>query len=214
MRRRCLWRFHRQRCNEPIRCVLHALPRAPIGICQVGTALSKPHRITFPLIFAPVLAACVAILPALAEPARQGAQPAVPGAARSAAPPAGAAGDAGLKQRVEQLEEQLVDMQVVIGTLELLARGGATAAASGGARSDGGGGGAADVRLDGLETQVRALAAQIEQLTQQVHALSATPRRSEAAPVPPAAGAAPTATTATAVPRRALPMSTASARRP
>ena len=31
-------------------------------------------------------------------------------------------GDAALRQRVEQLEEQIVDMQVVIGTLESLAK--------------------------------------------------------------------------------------------
>jgi tol-pal system protein YbgF len=160
--------------------------------------LSKPYRsissmIPAPGLVAPILAFCFAALPALAEPVRQGAQPAAPGAARSAP----AAADAGLKQRVEQLEEQLVDMQVVIGTLESLARGGATATASGGARSEGGGG-AADVRLDGLETQVRALAAQIEQLTQQVRALSGTPRRSEAAPLPPATNVAPAAGTATA----------------
>jgi len=43
------------------------------------------------------------------------------GAKAQAAPQAG--GDAALRQRVEQLEEQLVDMQVVVGTLESLARG-------------------------------------------------------------------------------------------
>src|SRR5438045_1547109 len=118
--------------------------------------LSKPYRIAS-LILAPALAVCLACLPALAEPAHQGAQAAPPGPARTAAAPAASgATDTALKQRVEQLEEQLVDMQVVVGTLESLARGGATAAASGTAHSDGGGGGAADVRLDGLETQVRA----------------------------------------------------------
>src|SRR6186997_1735746 len=38
--------------------------------------------------------------------------------------------DAGLQRLVEQLEEQLVDLQVVIGTLESLARGGAAASSS------------------------------------------------------------------------------------
>jgi tol-pal system protein YbgF len=78
-----------------------------------------------------------------------------------------------LRQRVEQLEEQLVDMQVLIGTLESLARGasaGAPAAklSSGAAAtleaSDAG-------RLDSLETQLRALAAQMEHLQEQVRAL-------------------------------------------
>ena len=41
--------------------------------------------------------------------------------------------------------------------------------------------------MDGLETQVRALAAQIEQLTAQVRALSAAPRRADATGAPPTA---------------------------
>ena len=89
-------------------------------------------------------------------------------------------GDAALKQRVEQLEEQLVDMQVVVGTLELLARNGAASAP----RKDGdsGGDGADSMRVDALETQVRAMAAQIEQLSQQVRALGGQPKRTEATP--------------------------------
>jgi len=70
-----------------------------------------------------------------------------------------------LQKRVDQLEGQLVDMQVVIGTLESLAqsRGGAPAANGGGARSSSGGADAA--RIAALETQVAALAAQVSALT-------------------------------------------------
>ncbi len=46
------------------------------------------------------------------------------------------------------------------------------------------GGGADSVRLDGMETQLRALAAQIQQLTDQVRALGGQPRRSDAGPLP------------------------------
>src|SRR5262245_54871472 len=61
--------------------------------------------------------------PAAQAPAA--ARPAAPALKdRDAAPP----GDAGLQRRVEQLEEQLVDLQVVIGTLESLAKGGAAPA--------------------------------------------------------------------------------------
>ena len=68
-------------------------------------------------------------------------------------------------------------MQVVIGTLESLARG-ATAPAppAGGRQSPGPAAaiGAADAgRLDSIETQIRALAAQLEQLQEQVRALAA-----------------------------------------
>lgn len=104
---------------------------------------------------------------------------------KAAAAPAAAAtatDDSALKRRVEQLEEQLVDMQVTVGTLESLARGGAGAAPA----ADGGssGGGVDSVRLDGLETQVRALAAQVQQLTEQLRAMGAQPRRSDAGAVP------------------------------
>jgi tol-pal system protein YbgF len=113
-----------------------------------------------------------------------------------AEPAPGAAEDSALRQRVDQLEEQLVDMQVVIGTLESLARGGGSAAPA----SDGGnyGGGADSVRLDALETQLRALASQVQQLTDQVRALGGQPRRSDAGAMPGAA--APAATLATAAP--------------
>ncbi len=111
------------------------------------------------------------------------------GKAPAAAPAAQGGGDSGLKQRVEQLEEQLVDMQVLVGTLESLARGGG-AAASPAPRGDTGGGfsgGADDLRIDGLETQVRALAAQLQQLTTEVRALSSAPPRADQGALSPAA---------------------------
>jgi len=141
------------------------------------------------VLLAPLLAGAPAIAQSSSEggglqvaqaPAPQG-QPAA-----KAQTPGQTGTDAALKQRVEQLEEQLVDMQVIVGTLESLARGGTSAAPS--ATSSG----ADDVRIDGLETQVRALAAQLEQLTTQVRALAAQPRRADAAgaqPEPPGAEA-------------------------
>ena len=86
-----------------------------------------------------------------------------PKAAAPKAPTAGApATEAQLRQRVEQLEEQLVDMQVLVGTLESLARGGGAAAARPGSP---GGGASEAARIDALETQVRAMTMQIEELT-------------------------------------------------
>lgn len=112
--------------------------------------------------------------------------PAVKGAqgkaqAQKAAPaPAGAGDAAGLRERVEQLEGQLVDLQVVIGTLESLARTGGAVSAP--VRSEGGdGGGVAPGdrgRLDTIETQIRALTAQVEQLAAEVRA--GAQRRSDA----------------------------------
>ncbi len=89
----------------------------------------------------------------------------------------GAAGGetAALKSRVQQLEEQLVDMQVVIGTLESMGRGGATALPAPNGGFAGGasyGGGADSARLDGVETQIRAMTAQIEQLSREVRSMS------------------------------------------
>ena len=79
-----------------------------------------------------------------------------------------AADDAGLRQRVEALEEQLVDLQVVIGTLESLAKAGGGAQSAAPAWRSSAGAGADSARLEGVETQIRALTAQIEQLSAQV----------------------------------------------
>jgi tol-pal system protein YbgF len=78
-----------------------------------------------------------------------------------------------LRQRVEQLEEQLVDLRVVIGTLQSLAKApaqGVPAAAPGyqGGGGDGGQGG----RLSILETQIRALSAQVARLNERVKTLA------------------------------------------
>jgi len=78
--------------------------------------------------------------------------------------------ETGLQRRVEQIEEQLVDLQVVIGTLESLARGVNPPPAGGG---PGGALSAADAgRLDAMETQIKAIAAQLESLQEQVRGLA------------------------------------------
>ncbi len=100
--------------------------------------------------------------------------------ARSTEPQAG--GDGGLRRRVEQLEEQLVDIQVVIGTLESLTRSGAAAPSARGGAS--GGFAPSDAaRVDGMETQIRALTTQIEQLAGEVRALGGPQRRTDTDPI-------------------------------
>lgn len=132
---------------------------------------------------------------AAAEPLQlaQAAAPAQQPQPKAKAPAPAAGDESALRQRIDQLEEQLVDMQVVIGTLESLARGG-----GGSASGDGGGGGVDSVRLDGLETQLRALSAQVQQLTDQVRALGGQPRRSDLAPPSGLPGSEPTSTAAAA----------------
>jgi tol-pal system protein YbgF len=86
----------------------------------------------------------------------------------------------------------LVDLQVTIGTLESLARNpGASASATSSGRGSSSaassGGGADNGRVDLLETQIRALTAQVEQLSDQVRASnanagSASGRRAQTAP--------------------------------
>ena len=116
--------------------------------------------------------------------------------------------EASLRQRVEQLEEQLVDLQVVVGTVESLARAGGAASSAayrGGVATSGGGGSGADAgRMAALETQVQALTAQLEQMSEQLRQLqSAAPRgpsgpapRAGTSPPPPAAGGFGTTTVA------------------
>ena len=120
------------------------------------------------------------------------------GKGASKAESASAGSEGGIGRRVDQLEEQLVDLQVVIGTLESLAKsgGGAGSGASApafrpSAQPSGGAYSASDAaRIDGLETQIRALTAQLEQLATQVRALDG--RRGEYSPPGgPSVGAAP-----------------------
>ena len=130
------------------------------------------------LLASPLASLAVAQQPQSGQPPRAQA-PLATTAPKATLPPreAASAGDAALRQRIEQLEEQLVDMQVVVGTLESLARGAtAPVPGSGGRQTPGAAAaiGAADAgRLDGIDTQIRALAAQLEQVQEQVRALAA-----------------------------------------
>ena len=82
--------------------------------------------------------------------------------------PAAKSTDSQLRQRVDQLEEQLADLQVTMGTLESLGKAGGGSPAAAGRVANGAGGGVDQARIDSLETQLRALAAQVEQLSAQL----------------------------------------------
>lgn len=116
----------------------------------------------------------------------------------TAAPAAALTGEAALRQRIEQLEEQLVEMQVTVGTLDSLAKGGNASSSGvyrGGAASEATGADAG--RIAALETQVRALATQVDQLSQQLRQANA--RGAAAAPMTPAAPSVPVATANAAI---------------
>jgi tol-pal system protein YbgF len=140
--------------------------------------------------YAPPVSAPAAKAAPATKSAKSPAKPKADDAATTPAPTGDApksGGDAQLRQRVDQLEEQLVDLQVTIGTLESLARNpgsSSSAASSGGGRSPSANSGGADNgRVDMLETQIRALTAQVEQLSDQVRAANAgSGRRAQAAP--------------------------------
>jgi tol-pal system protein YbgF len=112
------------------------------------------------------LPACVALAQQPGGP--RPLAPPKPPAVKEAPPPTS---DAALLKRIEQLEEQLVDMQVLVGTLESLAKGAPPPSSGpkdiGAAMSVGDSG-----RLDTLETQVRALASQLESLQEQLRTLA------------------------------------------
>jgi tol-pal system protein YbgF len=135
-------------------------------------------------------------LPAPSASAQQGPPTRPQGTGKGVPAAAPASGESGLARRVEQLEEQLVDMQVMVGTLESLARG--VTAPAGGNRAGGAIGGADAGRLDSIETQIRALAAQLEQLQEQVRAMGGrsgaiapSSGQASAEPPPPAGGPRP-----------------------
>ncbi|MBA4132272.1 MAG: tol-pal system protein YbgF [Hyphomicrobium sp.] len=137
------------------------------------------------------LAVAVVTFAAMAPSAM--AQATAPAAAPAApkAKAAGSGGDGDLRRRVQQLEEQIVDMQVVIGTLESLARSGGAAPAPR-VVAPVGGGGADAARIDALDMQVRALTSQIEQL-QSGRGGTSAPAYSAPAPAYSAAPAQPAA---------------------
>ena len=137
--------------------------------------------------------------PALAQ--QPGGKPTAPPPIAAPAPKAD--GLAEVRSRIAQIEEQLVDMQVLIGTLESLARGGRGGGpgpvASAGGRGQPPGVAADGPRVRGLETQVRALTFQVEQLRAKIRQLEGGaprtqgsaapgPGRPAAPPIPPAAG--------------------------
>ncbi|MGQ0456249.1 MAG: tol-pal system protein YbgF [Hyphomicrobium sp.] len=129
-------------------------------------------------------AAACALLALTAAPFDAAAQ--APPADSKAKPPVAAAassGDSGLRARVESLEEQLVDMQVVVGTLESLAKSGSGAPAP--AFSPAPTGASADAaRIENLETQIRQLSTQVQALADQLR--NASPqRRSDYGGAPP-----------------------------
>jgi len=131
----------------------------------------------WPALCGALVTALLFVAPAPAQQLPPVQRPQAAPAGKAAAPrDGGQTGEAALRQRIEQLEEQLVDMQVVIGTLESLAKG--AAAPIGGAAAGRPNAGAAAAlnaadagRLDSLETQIQALTAQLENLQEQVRAL-------------------------------------------
>ena len=106
-----------------------------------------------------------------------------PKAAAKDDPAPGKSVETQLRQRVEQLEEQLADMQVTMGTLESFGKAGNGGSGPAPSRAGGGGSVADQARIDSMETQLRALAVQVEQLSSQLRQAN---RRSEADPMTPA----------------------------
>jgi tol-pal system protein YbgF len=87
---------------------------------------------------------------------------AVPNVIEEAVPKKKAKDTSDLEARVQQLERQILDMQVVIGTLESMSRGGGGSNA--GLGSSAGLGSDAEARIAALEIQLQALAAEVKSL--------------------------------------------------
>ncbi len=132
--------------------------------------------------------------PSQAPAAKQPAPPPAKQQTKRTPPPTGegaaTTSDSSLRQRLEQVEEQLVDLQVAVGTVESMTR--SSGPASGSTAYRGGapmGGSGADIgRINALETQVQALTSQLDQLTSQLRALQGTTPRGPSGPAPRAGG--------------------------
>ncbi len=121
----------------------------------------------------------------------------------AAKPQASAAGGGALDKRMSRLEDQIVDLQVVIGTLQTLVRGQGSAstgqAAPAGQAGFGAPGGQAgdsyppsdgpasdlSVRIGVIEMQIRALSGQMEQMSQQLSGSRGGPTQGETDVSPP-----------------------------
>lgn len=84
-------------------------------------------------------------------------------------------GEASQEERIQRLEEHLLDLNSMIGALQSLVsdRGGNSGAPTPPVAQPGGMPGGSDQRLDILETQIRALTGQIEQMNEQISRLQA-----------------------------------------
>lgn len=135
----------------------HWSPAAALLVLAAGMGLTLPASGQQPAPATPPKASPKA--PAKAPPAGTPAAEPAP----AARPP----GDGALRQRVEQLEEQLADMQVVTGTLESFARTGAPAGGPSGGRPPQQmpiASGADAARVEALEAQVRQLSQQVNEM--------------------------------------------------
>lgn len=137
--------------------------------------------------------------PPVSAPAAKPAKSATAGAAAKPGktePGPSGPGDSALKQRIENLEEQLTDMQVVVGTLESFAKSNGAASASPTYRAGGAlaepapGAGVDQARISGLEAQVRSLTTQVQQLSEQLRTQNGYARNTQSAVSTPAGAAA------------------------
>ncbi|MDA7947240.1 MAG: tol-pal system protein YbgF [Hyphomicrobiaceae bacterium] len=113
--------------------------------------------------------------------------------ARAQQQPAPASGG-NLQERISQLEQRIVDLQSVVATLQSFVKqgGGAQAPASAlpssGAGAPGGGPSELSIRVLALETQIRALTGQMEQINSRLGGAAVSP--GTGAPIPPIAAPA------------------------
>lgn len=99
---------------------------------------------------------------------RPGPSAAGGGGGRPSAQPQ-ASGDSGggqVEKRLDRIEEQIIDMQSMIGAVESMTKssGGSSGGGGGGDYADNGGGGDVAARVHGLETQIRALSSQMNEI--------------------------------------------------
>ena len=146
------------------------------SLTALGTATGQAQQAAVEDIFAPVVGQQQPVPDTVQKPLKAASQRKTTVAVQKVAKtidPAALAGGNESDQRIGQLEAQIADMQVVVGTMESMTRGRGAAAPSANLGAAAGAGGDLDIRVGRLENQMQSLGGQLTDLSNQIRLMNA-----------------------------------------